>query len=303
MDDLSRAIDAVRRNLPKALFELDEPLKNHTTFKIGGPVRAMFYPEEIECLAEMCNILSECEITPFIMGNGSNILASDKKLDIIVINTTRINGTQMTGEMEIKVEAGALLSKVAVFACEHGLTGLEFAHGIPGTIGGAVVMNAGAYGGEMKDVVYSTTAYNAGNGIFAAVGEQHEFSYRHSRFSNTSDVILSSVVRLQRDEKKAIKQRMEELNNRRHQSQPLDMLSAGSTFKRPKEGYAAALIEKADLKGYMVGGAAVSEKHAGFIVNRGDATFTDVLAVVDHVQEVVLKQFGVQLELEVKVLS
>ena len=303
MDDLSRSIDAVRHNLPKAFFRLDEPLKNYTTFKIGGSVRAMFYPEEIECLAEMCNILRECEITPFIMGNGSNVLASDKKLDIIVINTTRINGIQMTGEMEIKVEAGAVLSKAAMFACEHGLTGLEFAHGIPGTIGGAVVMNAGAYGGEMKDVVYDTTAYNAEKGIFAVVGEQHELSYRHSRFSNTSDVILSSVVRLQRDEKKAIKQRMEELNNRRHQSQPLDQPSAGSTFKRPKEGYAAALIEQAGLKGYMVGGAAVSEKHAGFIVNRGDATFTDVLAVVDHVQEVVLKQFGVQLELEVKVLS
>ena len=303
MDDLSRAIDAVRRNLPKALFELDEPLKNHTTFKIGGPVRAMFYPEEKECLAEMCKILSEYEITPFIMGNGSNILASDKELDIIVINATRINGMQMTGETEIKVEAGALLSKVAMFACEHELTGLEFAHGIPGTVGGGVMMNAGAYGGEMKDVVYSTTAYNAKTGEYTVTGAEHGFTYRHSIFSNIDDVVLSTVIRLQEGDREAVKQKMDKLNTRRHMSQPLDMHSAGSTFKRPKEGYAAALIEQAGLKGFMVGGAAVSEKHAGFIVNRGDATFSDVFAVIEHVQEAVLKQLGVQLELEVKVLS
>jgi len=332
MDALSRAIDAVAAKQPGIEVRLDEPMKNHTSFKIGGPVRAMFFPGDADCLAELCGILGKHGIIPVILGNGSNILACDKHLDIAIVNMLKLNSVELSGannpcsddnspdsnakrstqnacssaaenQTEVTAGAGALLSKLAVFAYEHGLTGLEFAHGIPGSFGGAVVMNAGAYNSEMKNVVLSTTAYNIKTGKYTVTGAQHDFSYRHSRFSNTDDVVLSSVVRLQHCDKKTIKQKMDELTVRRHKSQPLDIPSAGSTFKRPKEGYAAALIEQAELKGFTIGGAAVSEKHAGFIVNHGGASFRDVMEVIEHVREVVFKQFGVGLELEVKIIS
>ena len=325
MDALSRAIDAVAKKQPGMEFRLDEPMKNHTSFKIGGPVRAMFFPGDAACLAGLCDMLGEHGIVPVFMGNGSNILACDKQLDIAIVNMLKLNSVELAGadnpdsnvcrpdsnlnsstagnQTEITAGAGALLSRLAVFACEHGLTGLEFAHGIPGSFGGAVVMNAGAYNGEMKSVVLSTTAYNTKTGKYTVTGAEHDFSYRHSRFSNTDDVVLSSVVRLQNGDKKSIKQKMDELSVRRHKSQPLDIPSAGSTFKRPKEGYAAALIEQSGLKGFTVGGAAVSEKHAGFIVNHGGASFRDVMEVIEHVRKVVYKEFGVELELEVKIIS
>jgi UDP-N-acetylmuramate dehydrogenase len=164
-------------------------------------------------------------------------------------------------------------------------------------------MNAGAYGGEMKDVILSTRACNPKTGEFTVTGEEHGFSYRHSRFSDTDDVVLSSVIRLRKSNKENIKSKMDELSARRRESQPLDLPSAGSTFKRPQKEYAAALIEQAGLKGFAIGGAAVSEKHSGFIVNRGDAAYADVMAVIDHVRERVLEQFGIELELEVKILK
>ena len=324
MDAISRAIAAVTDKQPGTEVRLDEPMKNHTSFKIGGPVRVMFFPGDAACLIGICGILGEYGVTPFFMGNGTNILAGDTALDIVVVNTIRLNNIELTGADSLELnaknlnlniknsasknhtmitaEAGALLSKIADFACRQGLTGFEFAHGIPGTFGGAVIMNAGAYDGEMKDVVFSTTAYNAKTGIHTVTNEEHCFSYRHSRFSNTDDVILSSAVRLQKGDRKDIKEKMDELAARRQKSQPLDMPSAGSTFKRPKDGYAAALIEQACLNGFAVGGAAVSEKHAGFIINRGGATFKDVMTVIEHVREVVFKRFGIELELEVKIL-
>jgi len=298
----------------------------------------MFFPGDAACLAELCHILGEHGIVPVFMGNGSNILACDKQLDVVIVNTLKLNSVELTSAeslasntcssatnakssaantcssatnlnssaaeyQDITAGAGALLSRLAVFACEHGLTGLEFAYGIPGSFGGAVVMNAGAYDSEMKNIVLSTTAYNTKTGKYTVKSAEHDFSYRHSRFSNTDDVVLSSVVRLQSGDKKTIKQKMDELTARRHKSQPLDIPSAGSTFKRPKEGYAAALIEQAGLKGFTVGGAAVSEKHAGFIVNHGGASFRDVMDVIEHVRKVVFKEFGVELELEVKIIS
>jgi len=305
MDALSRAIDAVAEKQPGMEIRLDEPMRNHTSFKIGGPVRAMFFPGDAASLAELCEILGEHGIIPVFMGNGSNILACDKQLKIAVVNMLKLNSVELTGTeyQEITAGAGALLSRIADFACERGLTGLEFAHGIPGSFGGAVVMNAGAYDREMKNVVLSTTAFNTKTGKYTVTGAQHDFSYRHSRFSNTDDVVLSSVVRLQNGDRETIKQKMDELTVRRHKSQPLDIPSAGSTFKRPKEGYTAALIEQAGLKGFTVGGAAVSEKHAGFIVNHGGASFRDVMDVIEHVRKVVFKEFSVELELEVKIIS
>jgi len=311
MDVISRAVEAVRSEAPGIFFKLDEPVKNYTTFKIGGPARVMFFPESINGLTEVCDILNRHDITPAILGNGSNILASDAKLNIVIINMSGLNSiepadtrdTAMQEHWDIRADAGVLLSQLAVFACENGLTGLEFAHGIPGSLGGAVVMNAGAYGGEMKDVIYSTVVYNAADGKCAIPAAGHEFTYRSSRFTGSNDILFSSVIRLEKGDRESIKRRMEELNARRRESQPLDLPSGGSTFKRPKDGYAAALIEQAGLKGYSSGGAQVSDKHAGFIVNRGDAKFTDVMAVIGHVQETVLKKLGVSLELEVKVLK
>jgi len=278
-------------------------LKNYTTFKIGGPVKLMYFPVSQTELTVVCKTLDGQGITPLILGNGSNILASDGELDIVVINTTKLTGISLNEERnEIMVEAGVLLSKLAVFAFENGLTGLEFAHGIPGTVGGAVVMNAGAYGGEMKDIVISTTAYNKDLGIHALTAAENEFAYRHSRFSDSSDIVLSAVIRLQKGDKNAIKQKMDELSLKRRESQPLDLPSGGSTFKRPKEGYAAALIEQAGLKGFSIGGASVSQKHSGFIVNNGNATFSDVMAVIEHVQKEVLNKFFIELEPEIKIV-
>ena len=303
MDPISRALDIVKGKLTYAEVKIDEPLKNHTSFNIGGPVRAMFFPESRTCMAELCDLLYKHEITPFIIGKGTNILADDKKLDIIVINTKKLKSVELTGQTEITAESGVMLSSLAVFAYESGLSGLEFAHGIPGTLGGAVVMNAGAYGGEMKDVVSCTTAYDPKGGEYTITDRQHEFSYRHSRFSDSNDIVISSIIRLMTGDKEDIKSCMDDLNVRRRESQPLDLPSAGSVFKRPKDGYAAAFIEEAGLKGFAIGGAMVSSKHSGFIVNRGDATFSDVMAVIEYVQNMVYKQFGIELEPEIRIVK
>jgi len=307
MDVAARAVEAVIGKLPNVIIKIDEPMKDHTSFKVGGPVRVMFFPGSTDDFIGVCEILEKIDVVPFVMGNGSNILADDGRLDIVVINTSGVNEFELVGGesgdfCEISADSGALLSKVAVFACENELTGFEFAHGIPGSLGGAVVMNAGAYGGEMKDVVVSSTVYGPGAGVYTISGDEHDFSYRHSCFEKSDDVILSSVIRLKKGEKAKIKQKTDEFSLRRRKSQPLDLPSGGSTFKRPKESYAAALIEQAGLKGYSIGDAQVSEKHAGFIVNRGNAEFDDVIAVIEYVQEVVFRQFGIALELEIKVL-
>jgi len=311
MDVVARAIEAVIRSLPNVIIKIDEPMKEHTSFKVGGPVRVMFFPGSSLDLTGVCEVLDKLDVVPFIMGNGSNLLVNDKRLDLVVINTSAVNDFELIGKgasdshdhREITADSGALLSKLAVFAYENGLTGFEFAHGIPGTMGGAVVMNAGAYGGEIKDVIVSSSVFNIDAGVYELNKPEHDFSYRHSRFSKSDDVIVSSVIRLQKGDKVRIKQKMDELSLRRRKSQPLDLPSGGSTFKRPKESYAAALIEQAGLKGYTKGGAQVSDKHAGFIVNRGNATFNDIIAVIEYVQEVVFRQFGIALEPEVKIIK
>jgi UDP-N-acetylmuramate dehydrogenase len=304
MSDVSAVFEAVRKQLPEIEYRLDEPLKNHTSFKIGGNVKAMFFPRTQEDVIKLCRVLYECGDRPFVLGNGTNILAEDGRLDMIVLKTHGcLTAARQTGDTEMTAESGILLSKLAVFALEHSLTGLEFAHGIPGTLGGAVSMNAGAYGGEMKDIVVKTTAVAPDSQVFDVIGDAHGFSYRRSRFSEMNHVILSSVLKLDKGDPEVIKSRMDELSRKRRESQPLNLPSAGSTFKRPQGGYAAALIEQAGLKGYVFGGAMVSEKHAGFVVNRGNATFSDVMAVIDHVRETVLKQFSIELEPEVKIIK
>ena len=307
MDNISKAINQIKNNHPHIDIKSNEPMRNHTTFKIGGEVRLMIFPETTDGLTDIYDILYTNNITPFILGNGSNILVSDDFHDLVVISTSKLCAVSLletddTEYGDINAEAGVLLSNLAVFVYEKGLTGFEFAHGIPGTLGGAVVMNAGAYGGEMKDVVINTVAYNKDKGIHRLTATDNDFSYRKSRFTSTGDLVLSSTLRLKYGDKQSIKQKIDELSKRRRESQPLDLPSGGSTFKRPKEGYAAALIEQAGLKGYTAGGAQVSERHSGFIVNKGNATFSDVMAVIDHVQETVFKQSGIELESEIKII-
>ena len=303
MDKIAAAIDAVRVKLPSIEHRLDEPMKNHTSFGVGGPVRAMFFPKNTEDLAELCSLLYRFEEAPLIIGNGTNLLADDSgPLEMTAIKTTGIDGVTQTGETEITAGAGVPLSRLAEIALERGLSGLEYAHGIPGSLGGAVSMNAGAYGREMKDVVFRTNAYSCSAGAYTLADAQHGFGYRRSIFTGTDGIILSSTVRLQKEDKERIAAEMGELDSRRAESQPLDLPSAGSIFKRPKGGYAAELIGRAGLKGYSIGGAQVSGKHSGFIVNNGGATFADIMALIDHVRETVSKQFGIELEPEVKII-
>jgi len=303
MDPLTQAIETVSSELPHIKRRPGEHMKNHTSFKIGGPVKVMYFPENPEDMVSLCRLLRDHGAAPLILGNGTNLLVNDDAMDIAVINTTGMHSIERTGQTGITACAGVSLAKLAVFACECGLSGLEFAHGIPGTLGGAVIMNAGAYGGEIGDAVSITKALSQKGDVITVKGGEHDFSYRHSRFSDFGDVVLSSVISMQDGDKQSIRARMDELSVIRRENQPLDIPSAGSAFKRPKDGYAAQLIEQAGLKGYSVGGAQVSQKHAGFIVNRGGAIFPDVLAVIEHVREVVFNKFGIELEPEVKIIS
>lgn len=289
---------------PTAIVKLDEPMSNHTSFRIGGPVTAMVFPQSEEEVGYILRLAQEANVRTLVIGNGTNLLVSDKPLDMLVIKTgDGLSDINLSGENTIRAGSGILLSKLAVFALNHGLTGFEFAHGIPGTLGGAVVMNGGAYGGEMKYVTVSTRAICSDLEIREFFGEENDFSYRHSRYSGTDDMVLSAEIRLEPGDPESIKAKMDELSARRRQSQPLNMPSAGSFFKRPVNGYAGTMIDQSGLKGYTVGGAQVSEKHAGFVVNRGGAAFDDVLRLMEHVQNTVHQRFGVMLEPEVKIIK
>jgi len=282
----------------------NEPLSRHTSFRIGGSVRGMVFPKNEEELIQAVTLLQETGIAPLLIGNGSNLLASDDPIDRIAIKLhDGVSHMERLDGNAIYASAGSLLSRVAVFARDQGLSGLEFAHGIPGTLGGAIFMNAGAYGGEMAHVI--TRVYYLDNKLTRQTIENPEcnFSYRHSCFMDTKELILSAEITLTSNNPAEIGARMTELAEKRRNSQPLEYPSGGSTFKRPKEGYAAAMIDEAGLKGYTVGGAQVSEKHAGFVVNRGGATCADVLRLMEHVQETVFARTGVLLEPEVELIS
>ena len=298
-----KIIEMIRGRTPEIECLTNEPLKNHTSLKIGGPVSALLMPNSAREMASLCSMLREFDITPVIIGNGTNLLAEDGALDIIVVKTTRLNAAQRVGETDITADSGVSLSRLATLARDNGLTGLEFAHGIPGTLGGAVLMNAGAYGGDIGGVVRKTTVFSYEAGIFEQEGAELGFSYRRSRFSDGKDVILTSTIKLAPGDRAEITARMDDFDSRRRESQPLELPSAGSAFKRPERGYAAALIEQAGLKGYTVGGAQISAKHSGFIVNRGGASYDDVAALISHVQETVFKQSGIELEPEIRFIK
>ena len=279
-----------------------EPMALHTTFRIGGPARRMARPRSTEEAAALL-ALAEAEGWPVLMlGNGSNLLAADNGLDALVIHSGRLDALERTGERTIRAGAGVSLARLAAFAQREGLGGLEFAHGIPGSLGGAVCMNAGAYGGEMRQVVRSVAAWFPGEGLRRLSGEELDFGYRHSIFSGRRGAALEAELALEERDRGEIQARMAELDRRRREKQPLEFPSAGSTFQRPQGHFAGALIEQCGLKGARVGGAQVSEKHAGFLINTGGATCADVRGLIAHVQQIVLEQTGVALEPEVKMV-
>lgn len=282
---------------------LHEPMKKHTTFRIGGPADYYLCPHSTEEMQKILQICKENNIEFFILGNGSNLLVSDKGYRGAVIQLWKNFSDIIAEEKTITVKAGALLSKVAAEALEEGLTGMEFASGIPGTIGGAVVMNAGAYGGEMKDIIKEATVLTKEGEILTLSKEEMNFGYRTSVVKEKGYVVISVVLQLEKGDREKIRKVMDDLKERRVTKQPLDMPSAGSTFKRPEGYFAGKLIMDAGLRGFSVGGAQISEKHCGFVVNKGDATAADVLGLIREVQKRVQEQFGVTLEPEVKFLG
>lgn len=280
----------------------DEPMKNHTYFKIGGNASYLVMPESVDEISETVKIAKEEKYPLFVIGNGSNLLVDDKGLDGIVIKIAKPFSDIKVEGNKIIASAGALLSKIANVACENNLSGFEFASGIPGTIGGAVKMNAGAYGGEIKDVVVKTIYLNKDCNICEKYGNEHDFSYRHSAFGD-DDIILQSEIMLKEGKKEEIKELMLDLNNRRKEKQPLEYPSAGSTFKRPQGYFAAKLIDDCNLRGKRVGGAMVSQKHCGFIINYDNATFDDVITLINEVKKEVFEKANVMLCEEVKILK
>ena len=280
-----------------------EPMKNHTTFRIGGPADALALPKTPEEVAEVVRFCHEHAQPYYVLGNGSNLLVSDEGYRGIVLQLYRnFNDIQVNGEM-ITVQSGAMLAAVARTAYQNGLTGLEFASGIPGTIGGAVVMNAGAYGGEMKHVLREVTVLTKDGEVLAIPAKALELGYRTSVIPKNGWIVLGAVLQLKKGDPEQILARMEELKEQRITKQPLDLPSAGSTFKRPEGYFAGKLIMDAGLRGFTVGGAQVSEKHCGFVVNRGDATAADVWELICEVKHRVKEMTGVELEPEVKLLG
>lgn len=293
-------LERITNVLPQLRTLPMEHLAKHTSFRIGGPAEVLACPGSER---ELCALLAFCRdegVCWRVLGGGTNILAPDEGVRGLVISTRGLNGLRLTEEGLISAGAGVSLARLAMFAQKHGLTGLEFAHGIPGTVGGGMYMNAGAYGGELVQTAVSARFLRP-DGIFETLeGETMGLRYRHSVFMEREGVIVSARFRLSPGDPEAIFDRMRELMEKRKASQPLELPSAGSTFKRPVGGYAAALIQQAGLKGLRVGDAAVSEKHSGFVVNLGCATCSDVLALMEEVRRRVKADSGIELEPEVR---
>ena len=280
-----------------------EPMDRHTTFRIGGPADYFLIPETPEEIKQILNICRDENIPYFILGNGSNLLVSDAGYRGAIIQVFRNMSGITTEGTKIRASAGALLSAIAAEARNASLTGFEFAGGIPGTLGGAVVMNAGAYGGEMKDVLEEVTVLDGDGNIRTLKAEELELGYRTIAVKKNGYLVLEAVISLKEGDPEAIRARMRELSEQRTSKQPLEYPSAGSTFKRPEGYFAGKLIMDCGLRGYRVGGAEVSQKHCGFVINAGGATAADVRALMQDVTEKVQEKFGVTLEPEVKFLG
>lgn len=282
----------------------DAPMKKYTSFKCGGNASVLVIPNSVDCLKQIIDFCNSQNTKPLIIGNGSNLLVTDNGINGVVIKIgSDISKIELLDETTIRCEAGASLKSLCMFALENSLSGLEFAYGIPGTLGGAVYMNAGAYGGEMKDVLVSTTHIDLDGNIGELFQEDLNLRYRGSAYTDNNYTIVSAVMKLKKADKKDIKEAMDDKLQKRKEKQPLEYGSAGSTFKRPTGYFAGALIEESGLKGYTVGGAQVSEKHAGFVINKNNATATDVINLIRDVQKIVFEKHGVMLETEVKIIG
>lgn len=302
MKNLDTLYERLRREDPELELRRDEPMSRHTTFRVGGPAALMALPKTEKEAAAVLRAAAELELRPFFLGNGSNLLVADEGYDGLIVKYVRGAGEVREADGRLTAGAGLRLSQLAAAALEKGLTGLEFAHGIPGSVGGAVYMNAGAYGGEISQVLVSAEVLALDGTKRTVPVEQCGFGYRKSVFSGGSELIIEASFALTAGDRMEIKARMDDLAARRREKQPLEYPSAGSFFKRPAGHFAGALIESCGLKGLTVGGAQVSEQHAGFVINTGGATCRDILMLMEQVRERVYRETGVMLEPEVRYL-
>ena len=292
----------LREKLPHVELRFNEPMSRHTSFRIGGPAAVMAFPKSGEEMADILKVSALLDLKPAILGAGTNVLAPDEGLDSLVICLKDcMGGMDRLDDTTIRVAAGVTMTRAAVFASNLGLSGMEFAHGIPGTVGGGVYMNAGAYGGEIKDICVAVEVMDMAGNITRRTNEEMGFSYRHSVLEEERAIVLAAEFKLTPSTTEEVKAKMQELLRKRSASQPLDLPSAGSAFKRPVGGFAAALIDQAGLKGFTVGGAGISTKHAGFAVNLGGATARDVKDLLARVSDIVFEKSGIRLEPEVRI--
>ena len=302
MTELTEFQRKIAEILPETALRFEEPLAKHTSFRIGGCAEVMAFPRNREELAEILKKSALLDCKPIILGAGTNVLAPDEGVrGLVVCLKDCLDGMEQLDDTHIRVMAGVTMARAAVFAANLGLSGMEFAHGIPGTVGGGVYMNAGAYGGEIRQICQSVEVMDFDGTLRRLSNPEMQFSYRHSILEDRPGIVVSADFALEPGESQAIRAKMKELIGKRTASQPLDMPSAGSAFKRPAGGYAAALIEQAGLKGYRCGGAAISEKHAGFAVNLGNATAADVKNLLRQVSVRVFDRTGIRLEPEVRI--
>ena len=302
MTELTYFQQKISALIPNIELKMNEPMAKHTSFKIGGGAEVMAFPKNAEELSKVLKASALLDEKPAILGAGTNVLAPDGGIPGLVICLKDcMDGLEKLDGNRIRVAAGVTMTRAAVFAANLGLSGLEFAHGIPGTVGGGVYMNAGAYGGEIVQVCESVAVMDMEGNLTERTNEEMQFSYRHSILEDAGGIVVSAVFKLTPAEPADIKARMKELQGKRSASQPLDLPSAGSAFKRPVGGYAAALIDEAGLKGYQVGGAAISTKHSGFAVNLGGATAEDVKNLLSQVSDIVYEKSGIRLEPEVRI--
>lgn len=285
-------------------FFYDEPMKNHTSFCVGGPAKLLIKPNDEAALVEILKSIKKNNYKYYILGNCTNIIVRDKGFDGIIIKLkNKLNDVKKVSDKEIYAGTGASMKKISEFAMENSLTGLEFAHGIPGSLGGAIVMNAGAYDGEIKNVVKSVRLLDEDLKVIEVLGDEMNFSYRHSLVQERDLIVFGATFSLEDGDKNEIREKYEDFDQRRADKQPLDMPSAGSTFKRPTGYFAGKLIDDSGLRGFTHKGAGISEKHCGFVVNKNKATAQDVLETIEIVQKVVHDKFGVTLEREVKIIG
>lgn len=302
MSNLTDFQREITRFLPEIDLRFWEPMSKHTSFRIGGPAEVMAFPKNPEELARILKVSALLDRKAAILGAGTNVLAPDEGISgLVICLKDSLDGMEQVNETSIRVMAGVTMSRAAVFAANLGLSGLEFAHGIPGCVGGGVYMNAGAYGGEIRQVCSQVEVMDRAGNIRRLTCEEMEFSYRHSILEESDDIVVSAVFSLTPADPDTVKAKMKELIGKRSASQPLDLPSAGSAFKRPVGGYAAALIDQAGLKGFQIGGAAISTKHAGFAVNVGGATSEDVQNLLRQVSDSVFEKTGIRLEPEVRI--